>query len=418
METQLLTLRQKAEAYLHNGHFGRETIRRHKYTWDRLSVFMSQHQIREFTEDVAHKYIVYRFGDLSRKQMPKWKKAECHHIDILLDLQAERPVRLWDISYKNYIFKGISAPIFDDYIKEIIKLKASSSAKNDAERLHMFNSFLLENNLSLGTLNPNDLVQYILWLDERKPGPSRNNYISTTRNFFKYLCKNNMLNDNREILWLSLLQHRDVSHSKVPETLTAEQVENIILSIDRSQGKGKRDYAMTLLAARYGMRGSDITGLRFCNLDWSNNQISFVQQKTKKRVTLPLTEEVGNALIDYIRFARPEIQSPFVFISANAPFRPISSTGIGAKIGQWMRTAGIHNSKIKHGTHVFRHSLATNLMGLNESIPVISEILGHSCTDTTMEYLRISIPMLRKCALEVPLVPSTFYGNLYAKSID
>lgn len=103
METQLLTLRQKAEAYLQRGHFGRETIRRHKYTWDRLSVYMSKNQIREFTEDVAQRYIVYRFGDISRKQMQKWKKAECHHIDILLDLQAERPVRLWDISYKNYI---------------------------------------------------------------------------------------------------------------------------------------------------------------------------------------------------------------------------------------------------------------------------------------------------------------------------
>ena len=191
-------------------------------------------------------------------------------------------------------------------------------------------------------------------------------------------------------------------------------------SLGESGSKLSKVAATSLLmgVTRASSEAYDITGLRFCNIDWENNRLSFVQQKTRKRVTLPLTEEVGTAIIDYVQHARPGVESPFIFISANAPYRPISSTGVSGKIGNWMRIAGIHQPDVKQGLHVFRHSLATNLMGLNESIPVISEILGHSCSDTTMDYLRVSVPMLRKCALEVPIVPSTFYGNLYESSLD
>lgn len=418
METELKQLRQKAESYLHEGKFSAECIRRYNYSWDRLKKFMSENEYQQFNQEVEDAFIMHRFGTTIRKGMQKWQKSECHHIDILLDIQTGMPIRLWDVKHKTYNFDGPEKHVYEEFIDEISRLKARASICSDIERLYLLYSFLQEHSISIKELTPADLVQYLIELDKRKPGPSRNNYISLTRSFFKYLCRNKLLNDNKEALWLSLLQHRDISRGKIPGTFTAEQVERIIQSIDRSQGKGKRDYAITLLAARYGMRSSDITGLRFCNIDWENNRLSFVQQKTRKRVTLPLTEEVGTAIIDYIQHARPGVESPFIFISANAPYRPISSTGVSGKIGNWMRIAGIHQPDVKQGLHVFRHSLATNLMGLNEPIPVISEILGHSCSDTTMDYLRVSVPMLRKCALEVPIVPSTFYGNLYESSLD
>lgn len=82
-------------------------------------------------------------------------------------------------------------------------------------------------------------------------------------------------------------------------------------------------------------------------------------------------------------------------------------------IAEYMRVAGINNAGRKKGSHSLRHSLATNLLKCNEPMPVISEILGHSTTESTMTYLRVDYDLLRRCALDVPLVPTSFYGNLY-----
>lgn len=84
-------------------------------------------------------------------------------------------------------------------------------------------------------------------------------------------------------------------------------------AIDRSCPKGKRDYAMLLLAARYGLRASDIVGITYANFEWEFNRLSLVQAKTGKPVSFPLSEEIGSAIIDYIKFGRPDIDSPHVF---------------------------------------------------------------------------------------------------------
>ena len=106
---------------------------------------------------------------------------------------------------------------------------------------------------------------------------------------------------------MEVFKLKRVRARRLPSVYTKEEVEAVIAAIDRTHPQGKRDYAMVLLAARYGLRISDIIGLRFCNLDWENNRISLVQQKTGKRVTLPLSEEVGGAIIEYLQIGRAHV---------------------------------------------------------------------------------------------------------------
>lgn len=200
---------------------------------------------------------------------------------------------------------------------------------------------------------------------------------------------------------------------KIPSIYTKEEVDAILNAIDRANPQGKRDYAMALLAARYGLRVSDIIGLRFRNIIWDENKIVIVQQKTKKKVTLPLSEEVGTAIIDYLKNGRPNIDLPYVFITVMAPYRELSSNILCANISEWMRSAGINSTGKKRGPHALRHSLATNLLATNNPIPVISEILGHTTTESTTTYTKVSIDMLRQCALDVPFIPSTIYEDIY-----
>jgi integrase len=238
----------------------------------------------------------------------------------------------------------------------------------------------------------------------------------TVRIFIRYLCSRGLLINNRSEQWMSLLKLRQVYQPKIPSVYTVEEVESLIGAVDRGHPQGKRDYAMILLAARYGLRVSDIIGMRYCNLDWEHNHIIVYQQKTGKKVVLPLSEEVGNAIIDYLQYGRPKIDLPYVFITAIAPYKELTTSLMGVTIKDYFRRAGINFTGKKHGPHALRHSLASNLLESNESLPVISEILGHSSTETTMEYLRVDLKLLRQCALDVPFVPSSFYGNLYGNN--
>ena len=249
-------------------------------------------------------------------------------------------------------------------------------------------------------------------LESIKSSPDKNNIILTTRVFFRYLCDNGLIKDTRTEAWMSVLKLKRIHNKKIPSVYTPEEVERIIATPDRSHPQGKRDYAMILLATRYGLRVSDIIGLRFANIDWEKNLLKINQIKTSKQVSLPLSEEVGSAIIDYIKHGRPDVESPFVFLTAHAPYKELSSNVLSGNIMSWMHYAGIDSTNKRAGAHAMRHSLASNLLGVNETLPVISEILGHSTTESTSVYLKVSYDQLRMCALDVPFVLSTFYDNI------
>jgi len=116
---------------------------------------------------------------------------------------------------------------------------------------------------------------------------------------------------------------------------------------------------------------------------------------------LPLLSDVGEAIINYLKNARPKTESDHVFIRVQPPYTEFRSGAVGALVHEHLLRAGIHLEGRKSGSHALRHSLASRLLEHEIPLPVISEILGHVNTQTTMTYLRIDINELKKCALEV-----------------
>jgi integrase len=173
-----------------------------------------------------------------------------------------------------------------------------------------------------------------------------------------------------------------------------------------------------MLAVRLGLRASDISGLEFKHLLWSQNTISFQQRKTKETIRLPLTADVGEALIDYIKYARPISKDTSVFLEKNYPHHPIHSKRVSKTANRIILGSGVKVGDRKHGSHALRHTMASMLLEKQVSLPVISSILGHSSIQTSMCYLRIDIEALRQCAIEVPEIAETFYtqkgGSFYA----
>jgi integrase len=183
----------------------------------------------------------------------------------------------------------------------------------------------------------------------------------------------------------------------------------LLKAIDRGTAVGKRDYTILLIAARLGLRASDIARLKFENLHWENSIIVLNQYKTGKNLTLPLLPAIGNAILDYIQYGRPQSGEKNIFLLAVSPFIPTTSRSISTMVQRRFIDSNINIAKRRHGTHALRHSLVKELLNNKQALPVITEVLGHSNTESARHYIRIDTESLRQCALDVVMVDPLFY---------
>lgn len=193
--------------------------------------------------------------------------------------------------------------------------------------------------------------------------------------------------------------------SSLPRYLTPEEVERIVASCDSATALGKRDGAILLLLARLGLRAGDIVQLRLGDIDWKGAWLH-VCGKSKRETRLPLTQEVGDALITYLRTARPKTDSDHVFVCSRAPFRPFAShAAVSVIVDQAMRRAGV-TPPGRGAAHLLRHSVATSLLRQGASLQDIATILRHRSIQTTQIYAKVDVSTLDQIAQPWPEVQS------------
>jgi len=189
--------------------------------------------------------------------------------------------------------------------------------------------------------------------------------------------------------------------TRIPSVWTKDELKKLIAAIDRGSPKGKRDYAIILLACRLGIRCTDIKNLRMENFRWEEKRLVFIQSKTRETLSLPLTPEIGWAVIDYLKYGRPKIDSPFLFVKHMAPFGPFSEDDhLNQLIKRYMELAHLPTLKKRRGMHSLRHTMASMLLENDTPLAVISDILGHVDIDSTAVYLKIDVKRLKECALD------------------
>lgn len=186
-----------------------------------------------------------------------------------------------------------------------------------------------------------------------------------------------------------------------PRTLPWKEVQKILRSISRSEAPGKRDFAILLLLATYGMGAAEVLALRLEDLDWRARVLRVRRPKTKVLIELPLLPAVARALTTYLRWERPPVRSMhFLFLSKIMPYQPITSGAIRHRIHHYARLAGVSAKVI--GSHAFRHSHATRQVDSGANIKIVSDILGHASSSSTSVYVRVALKRLRTVALPVP----------------
>lgn len=223
--------------------------------------------------------------------------------------------------------------------------------------------------------------------------------MTTLRMFLKFLY---ISQQTEKDLSLNLPKLKKYYSPAIPSAWTTEDIKKMLQCIDRGSPAGKRDYGILLLVVRLGIRAGDTRDLKLHDLNWNTKQIEIQQGKTGRHITYPILDDIGDALIDYLKSGRPLTDCPFLFVRACAPHEAFAGGGsLYHIITKYTRLAGIPIvSGPKHGLHSLRHKLANTLLEKETPIPVISAILGHLSSKSTNIYLHADIEGLKQCALD------------------
>lgn len=191
------------------------------------------------------------------------------------------------------------------------------------------------------------------------------------------------------------------SMPSIPRAIGADQVRQLLASLDRRTPMGRRDYAIVLLLARLGLRAGEVAFLELDDIDWAAGEVTVRGKGDQRRTALPLPAEVGAAIAAYVRHGRPHSTSRRVFLRSKAPVRGfLSQCAIGSIIRHALQRTGIQAPTT--GAHQFRHALATQMLRRGASLTEIGEVLRHRNPQTTTIYAKVDLTALRTLALPWP----------------
>lgn len=197
-------------------------------------------------------------------------------------------------------------------------------------------------------------------------------------------------------------------HRKNIQYLQPEEVERLHESLfpDAASTLTLRNRAIGVLLFFTALRACDIAALTLEEIDWENDEIRLVQDKTDVPLILPMSAMVGNALYDYIVSERPDSNEKHVFLSKNRPYDPISPSAIFSIASKLYDAASIRMEPgERRSSHLFRYNAATTLISKGVPRPVVSAILGHEDPASLDYYTFADIPHLRECALSIAKFP-------------
>lgn len=334
------------------------------------------------------------------------KKSKSRHQQLM------RSKRILDDfnSYKQFILKR-SLPnalysnypsnwniILDGYLDYLKNVRQNSDNTIKVKRdylIHLLSYFYQNKTNDLKQLSKLDITNFINKIIEKGNISKRRNFY-VLRDFLTYLFIEDILFEDLSV-YVPIINNKH--QKKLPTYLKQDSIEELLENIPREKKVDIRNYVIILIGARLGLRISDILNIKLKDINWEKKKINVTQPKTNNLNILPLSKEVGWAIIDYINKARPKCKSEYLFVKMKYPFEKMKTF---CQFNKYFDKCDFKVENTKKGIHNLRHSFATNLLDNDIPIHIISSILGHTSTDTTSRtYLKIDLKNLKKVCLEV-----------------
>ena len=234
------------------------------------------------------------------------------------------------------------------------------------------------------------LRAFMLERAKRHKIPRLKTYAVAIRSFLRFLVATGQCPAGREYALPPIANWQLAS---VPRYLVAEDVERAIAACDGE--RRLRDRAIVLLLARLGLRAGEVANLEITDIDWRNGRLA-VCGKSRRAEWLPLTQEVGDAIVAYLERARPRLRTARLFVTESAPLRPLTRTTVKCIVKRTLVRAGIESAH--KGAHVLRHSAATAMLWHGVSLRGVCAVLRHTSPQMTMHYAKVDFALLSEIA--------------------
>ncbi len=366
--------------------------------YSRLNKYCEEKNIQQFTTEMGQQFLYECYSIEPGTVIRKFSRQH-RAMDMIADFQQFGTVML-----KRRLNRSFPKQFVDDAENYLLHIEADYAQPNTVlshkKSLFKFTDFLdsvgVTSFKAMTLEHANTYIKVVLCNYSKEVARL---HMGIMKRFLHYLHITEVIDDDIASKLITIKFSQQYSH--LPDTLPEEDIKKILSCVDRESPMGKRDYAILMLATKLGLRGSDIRNLKPGDIDWVKHEIRITQIKTKEPLVLPLPNDVGWALIDYLKNARPTSDATEIFLMVIAPYTQLNN--LDNVLIRYMRLAGISYTDLHHhGLHTLRHSLATHMLEKEIPITTIQGVLGHINAETTRRYTSIDVKQLRECALEVP----------------
>jgi len=384
--------------------YSKDTIKTYSTVYNGLLKYMQSENISSFNQQVCNEYVFFRTGyKIDGFYGPGNRKlsAVAKPLQVFMDyiqtgtvkfrIRPKGPPYQCPVQFEEEYFAFKEELIYREYAK--------STVVHNTEIVNKFLTFLDDQKVnSSKSIQAKHLSAFLSGYKRCKP-----KYIATIvyvlRNYLDFLFIQGFIDQD---ISKSLPTVRVMRNAFIPYSWKREDVEKLLKAVDRGDPKGKRDYAIFLLVVRLGLRVSDIRGLKLSSLNWASKTICLNMRKTKHPLKLPLLDDIGWAIIDYLKNGRPDTECDLIFVRHRAPYDSFGENEcFQHDLHRYMIKAGLKiPSDVHCGLHSLRSTLAKNMLEAKTPLPVISETLGHQSINSTSIYLKIDLAGLKRCALD------------------
>jgi site-specific recombinase XerD len=286
------------------------------------------------------------------------------------------------------------APGFFGYLREERGLRPDTLL-HYSHHLRGFEDYLKKIELhDLRDLTPPVLAAFVADSSPRLGKTGIRDLCGVLRVFLRYLHR-------EQVMPKDLSGAVDAPHvyrlSKIPRSVTWEEVRKMLAVVERRMPGGKRDYAILLLLVTYGLRAREVAALTLDHIDWKRERLRVPERKADHDTAFPLSTIVGDAIVDYLQHGRPQTVDRHVFFRTVAPYAPLTYSAVSGRATHYLRKAGIAVSRA--GSHTLRHTCVQRLVDADFSLKVIGDYVGHRVPASTEIYSKVAVEALRKVAL-------------------
>ena len=403
MNLEVITERLKQ--LLQENNYSPVTIRFYEREWSKIQTFLEEtYGSTEYNMERGLEYLEKQYGFIKKCNDGTFSQQRVQLLRVvhmLEDYRLHQVLTRRYYAYKNpIILNTYYLNIFTDYKNSLVSTKLSKATVEHYKKISKtFIDYLQQRKVESIKDVTIDVCNSYLKTLAGFSFKTIEQQVCGIRHFFRFLYSSNLIiNDYAEKIHMPTVS----KNAKSPSTWKLDELKAILSVIDRNSPIGKRDYAMILLACVLGLRVGDIKLLRFENFNWEAKQISIIQHKTQKPLSLPIPDSVGWAIIDYIKNGRPQYyETDYIFLKHMPPFDPIGDDNhMHQQLVKYMRKAGISQyRKRRSGFHSLRHSAGSILLEMEVPLPIITNILGHSDSNVTAIYLKTDLQKLAECIL-------------------